>query len=75
MLPSVDALLAVASLAALAASGVAVGDPEIAALASSAENPWIWHQTSVPWRGKLSAYKSEGKVMGCLIQYLIQSTT
>jgi hypothetical protein len=54
---------------------VAVGDPEIAALASSAENPWIWHQTSVPWRGKLSAYKSEGKVIGRLIQYLIQSTT
>ncbi len=75
MLPSVDALLAVASLAALAASGVAVGDPETAALASSWENPWIWHQTSVPWQGKLSAYKSEEKVMGRLIQYLIQSTT
>ncbi len=64
MLPSVDALLAVASLAALAASGVAVGDPETAALASSAENPWTSHQTSVPWQGKLSAYKSKGKVMG-----------
>jgi hypothetical protein len=70
VLPSVDALLAVASLAALAASGVAVGDPETAALASSAENPWTWHQTSVPWQGKLSAYKSKGKVMGRLIQYL-----
>jgi hypothetical protein len=39
VLPSVDGLAADA--AALAASGLAVGDPEIAALASSAENPWM----------------------------------
>jgi hypothetical protein len=45
MLPSVDSLAAAA--AAFAASGLAVGDPEIAALASSAENPWMWHHTSV----------------------------
>jgi hypothetical protein len=70
VLPSVDALLAVASLAALAASGVAVGDPETAALASSAVNPWTSHQTSVPWQGKLSAYKSKGKVMGASFSIL-----
>lgn len=43
MLLSVDTFGAVASLATLAASGVAIGDAATAALASSADNPWRWH--------------------------------
>jgi hypothetical protein len=48
-LPSVVDFIAAA---ALAASELAVGDPEIAALASSAGNPWMCHQTSVQCHDK-----------------------
>ncbi len=72
MLPSVDGLAAAA--AAFAASGLAVGDPEIAALASAAENPWMWHHTSVFWqRNNIWLQQLKKRITAHLIQCSLQS--